>query len=164
MLWLMTSARYFLSCPMGQLAIPLETSSIIFQRVGSTVIEDVALRLRSERTSVPALVASWEFAPLRAREGTHDPAAIRTVGRGRPSLAIFPGPHESQALDAAVRAMRPLLEFIASQNLTEDVEVDLLVALVSRPLGFVVDLSPECVRLLSDANAGIVVDAYDRSE
>ena len=46
-------------------------------------------------------------------------------------------------------------------KLVESGRTDLVVAVTSRPLGFLVELGPDDLRTLAAADCGLVIDAYD---
>jgi len=125
-------------------------------------IDRVAVRLQSPSLPVASLT---EIAGRPATRSTHRGTPVSSRRPEGPShevsTVLFEQHGTWDTLDGFVDAIGGLLDRIATAE-TEfgELQVDLIVKITARPLGYMVELGADHLERLRAANCGIVFDVY----
>lgn len=129
-------------------------------------IDRITLRLQSDSRTAYALSEIVGREPLRSSERGSPVSSKRPNGPSRMvSTAIFEWPASWRSLGEFVDELGEVLASIGeARSDADDFSVDLVVAITSRPLGYVVELGDAQLSLLASVRCGLVVDAYSSDE
>lgn len=137
------------------------TSSTISPGAIDVTIESVALRLQSSVHSGLELTAIVGARPTTVFEmgapvSRHAPAGLRH----EVTTWILEAERSDEPLDSRVEVFHQVLDRLAVSSTDQSFWCDLVVAVVGKPLGLMVELSPAAITLLARARCGLVIDAY----
>jgi hypothetical protein len=124
-------------------------------------IESVCVRLQSNTMNLEQLVALAGQKPTASfRLGDPVSSRLDDGPRHKVTTAIFAASGHLDQLAECIDSLKPLLTRLANDRQRSRYDGDLVVALNSKPLGYMTELGKEQIRALAQAHCGLVLDVY----
>jgi hypothetical protein len=95
-----------------------------------------------------------------ARLGETVSSRLSDGPRHKVTTATFAASGHSDQLASCIDSLKPLLTRLANDPQRSRYDADLVVALSSKPLGYMTELGKEQILALAEAHCGLVLDVY----